>query len=180
VEPAAGAGHVLTGTGETTVPAALEDVWRTLLDPDSLARVIPGCHELELVGENSYRAEVSLGVGPVRGRFIAGVRLSDLDPPRAVTLSGDLAGPLGSSRGRGNLRLEADGDGTRVSYEYEIEISGTVAAVGGRMLDGASRIVIGQFFERLVGHLGGGEGSDGPSAGGSWWQRLLRLLGMGG
>ena len=44
-------------------------VWDTLLDPEKLAAVIPGCHSLDRVSDNSYKAEVSLGVGPVRGRF---------------------------------------------------------------------------------------------------------------
>ena len=164
-------GHAMVGRGETTVPAAPEAVWQTLLDPEKLAAVIPGCHALELVGENSYRAEVSLGVGPVRGRFRAEVRLTDLDPPRSVTLSGELSGPLGSSRGGGVVRLEPTEGGTRVDYDYRVEISGKVAAVGGRMLEGAARIVIGQFFERLVSQVGG------PQAPISWWRRVLRLLG---
>ncbi len=166
-------GHMLTGSGETLVPAAIEIVWETLLDPEKLAAVIPGCHALDLVGENSYRADITLGVGIVRGRFRAEVQLSDLEPPRSVTLAGGLSGPLGASRGEGQVRLETVGDATRVGYDYSIEISGKVAAVGGRMLDGAARIVVGQFFERLVAQVGG------RPAGVSWWQRLLRMLGIG-
>ena len=176
-EPAAivpsGEGHALRGQGTTTVPAAPEEVWRTLLDPEKLAAVIPGCRALYLVAENSYRADVNLGVGPVRGRFQAEVRLSDLDPPRSVTLSGELIGPLGSSRGGGRVELEASGDGTRVTYNYTVEITGKVAAVGGRMIEGATRIVIGQFFERLVSQVGG------PTVSLPWWRRLLRLIGVG-
>ncbi len=170
-------GRVLKGTGETQVPAAPEEVWRTLLDPDKLAAVIPGCHSLDRVGENSYRAEVSLGVGPVRGRFRANVELTDLDPPKSARLAGGLEGPLGASRGGGNVRLEAAAGGTRVTYDYTVEISGKVAAVGGRMLEGAARIVIGQFFERLVAQIGGG--TAGQAGGDSLWRRLLRALGMG-
>lgn len=169
----AGEGHAMTGQGETTVPAAPEEVWQTLLDPEKLAAVIPGCHVLDLVGENHYRAEVSLGVGPVRGKFRAEVRLSDLEPPQALTLSGELSGPLGSSRGGGRVRLAPTEGGTRVEYDYWVEISGKVAAVGGRMLEGASRIVIGQFFERLVAQVGG------PPVAIPWWRRLLRIFGVG-
>ena len=170
--PSAGS-HMLTGRGEATLPAPPEEVWHALLDPDRLAAVIPGCHALDEVGENSYRADVSLGVGPVRGRFRAGVALTELDPPRSAKLSGDLAGPLGSSRGSGNVRLEATDGGTRITYDYEVEISGTVAAIGGRMMDGAARILVGQFFERLASQLGGAD------AGETWWRRLLRMVGIG-
>ena len=177
-EPAKSEGRALEGSGETFVPAALQLVWDTLLDPDKLAGVIPGCHSLDLVSENSYKAEVSLGVGPVRGRFHATVELSDLDPPNAVRLSGSLAGPLGATRGAGQVRLEARDGGTHVSYDFTVEISGKVAAVGGRMLEGASRVVVGQFFQRLVAQVGGPETTNGaPATQPTLWQRLLAMVG---
>ena len=79
-----------TGTGSLTVAVAPELVWRALLDPAVLARTIPGCHKLDEVGPNDYRADVSLGVGVIKGRFTARVTLSDLDPPRGAMLSGAL------------------------------------------------------------------------------------------
>jgi 2-furoyl-CoA dehydrogenase large subunit len=174
---AGGATHALAGRGDTMVPASPQKVWETLLDPARLAALIPGCHKLDLVGPNQYRAEVSLGVGPVRGRFVAEVGLSDMEPPNAATLSGGLTGPLGNSRGSGRVRLAAEGAGTRVSYDYSIEISGKVAAVGGRMLEGAARVVVGQFFQRLVSQVG--DKAPGAAAGVSWWRRLLAALGLG-
>ncbi len=170
--PAKAPGAALTGSGETFIPAPPQQVWDTLLDPEKLAAVIPGCHALDLVGENDYRATVSLGVGPVRGRFEATVKISDLDPPVAMTLSGGLSGPLGSSGGSGRVRLSAEQDGTRIAYDYTVDIGGKVAAVGGRMLEGAAKIVIGQFFARLAAQVAGG-GAE------SWWRLLLRKLGLG-
>ena len=181
-KPAKGAGGALRGSGNAFVPAAPEAVWEALLDPVKLAAVIPGCHELERAAENDYRAEVSLGVGPVRGRFRARVTLSDLDPPKAAKLSGGLDGPLGSSRGEGHMRLAAEQGGTRVDYDYSVEISGKVAAVGGRLLEGASGLVVKQFFDRLARQMDkpgapGVPGTEGP-AGRSLWRRFLAWLGV--
>ena len=163
------------------MPAAPELVWQTLIDPVSLAAVIPGCDQLDLIGDNEYQAEVTLGVGPVSGRFKARVRLSDMDAPNSVTLSGDLIGPLGSSRGSGHVTLTPEGAGTQVSYDYKVEIGGKVAAIGGRMLDGAANLVIGQFFKRLTANFQAPGTSDGAPAGDrpSLWQWLLRLFGAG-
>jgi 2-furoyl-CoA dehydrogenase large subunit len=170
---AEGEGPALRGEGETFVPAPPEVVWQMLLDPEKLAAVIPGCHKLDLLSENNYRAEVSLGVGPVRGRFVATVKLSELDPPKATTMSGSLSGPLGSSSGSGRVTLVAQEGGTLVRYTYGVEISGKVAAIGGRMLEGATSMVIGQFFQRLVSQI------EGRAQGVSWWRRLLAALGIG-
>jgi 2-furoyl-CoA dehydrogenase large subunit len=171
-EPAsAGKGRALAGQGSTTVPAPPEELWRVLLDPKSLANVVPGCRELDAVGTDAYRAEVDMGVGPVRGRFEANIRLFDLDEPRHASLAGEVLGPLGSGAGEGRVTLEPVEEGTRVTYSYEVQVAGKVAAVGGRMLDGAARALIGQFFNALVRQTGGS-----PRV--SLWTRIKQMLGL--
>jgi 2-furoyl-CoA dehydrogenase large subunit len=168
------AGKGLAGQGETTVPAPPEAVWRLLLDPRELRAMLPGCHGLEVTGENAYRADITVGIGPVRGRYEARLRLSDLEAPRSLRLHGEGMGALGTARGDGTVELAATADGrTTLRYRYEVEIGGKVAAVGARMLQGATRILIDQFFERLIVQVN-------PDAAQSpYWRRLLRLLGIG-
>jgi len=71
--------------------------------------------------------------------------------------------------------LAAEGDGTRVTYDYAIELTGTVASVGGRLLEGAAKSVVNQFFQRLVAQVGGPEAAV-PTE--TLWSRLLRILGI--
>jgi 2-furoyl-CoA dehydrogenase large subunit len=177
VGSAAKGGRGVTGSGSAQVPAPIQKVWDTLLDPVKLAAVIPGCHQLDLVGENSYSAEVSLGVGAVRGRFTADVRLADLDPPNSVVLRGGLHGPLGTSSGTGKVTLTASDEDTRIDYDYEVVVTGKVVAIGGRMLDGASRVLVDQFFRRLIAQIEGRD--DAGNSAGSWLSRLLKILGVG-
>jgi 2-furoyl-CoA dehydrogenase large subunit len=160
-----GRGLALTGSGSAMVPERRDQVFRMLLDPELLASVIPGCHALRATGVNSYRADVSLGAGPVRGRFDAEVRLSELSPPHAARLEGSILGALGAARGHGHIRLTELPEGTRADYDYEITISGKAASIGGRMLDGAARALIGRFFHQLV-------TAAAPPV--PWWRRLLR------
>ncbi len=167
----------LSGSGTQMVPASPEVIWRALLDPTVLARAIPGCHALDQTGPNEYRADVSLGVGIVKGRFTARVALTDLDPPRAATLSGGLDGSLGSTIGHGRMRLTPQGAATQIDYDYVVEISGKAAAVGGRMLDGATKVLISQFFQRFFAEIAP-EAAPRPGKLRAWWQRLLKLLGL--
>jgi 2-furoyl-CoA dehydrogenase large subunit len=167
----------LSGSGTQTVPASPDIIWRALLDPTVLARVIPGCHALDQTGPNEYRADVSLGVGIVKGRFTARVALTDLDPPRAATLSGGLDGSLGSTIGHGRMRLTPQGAATQIDYDYVVDISGKAAAVGGRMLDGATKVLISQFFQRFFAEIAP-EAAPRPGKLRAWWQRLLKLLGL--
>ena len=52
--------------GSYEIDAPVEKVWDLLVDPEVLAELIPGARSLELVGENSYRATMDVGLGPVR------------------------------------------------------------------------------------------------------------------
>ncbi|HUT47767.1 MAG TPA: molybdopterin cofactor-binding domain-containing protein [Alphaproteobacteria bacterium] len=168
-------GRAVAGSGSLEIAAPPQTVWKALLDPEVLRAVIPGCHALEETAENQYRAQVTLGVGPVRGRFDARVSLSDLEPPHAATLSGGIDGSLGQASGAGRVRLAAAGTGTRIDYDYTVDVSGKAAAVGARMMKSAADIVIAQFFRRFARQLG--EGAGGATRG-SFWRRLMRALGL--
>jgi 2-furoyl-CoA dehydrogenase large subunit len=152
--------RTLRGEGRTHVNAPPAAVWEMLLDPNTLQAVIPGCHSVEKISDTHFRADVTIGFGPVRGRYHAEVRLSDLDPPHAVTLGGSVEGGLGFGSSEGRITLTPDqNSGTTIDYEYTAAIGGKVASIGGRLLDGAARVIIGQFLAALARHAGGGRTS---------------------
>ena len=140
----------ITGVGEVRIGVAPAAVWPILLDAERLARVIPGCKSLVAKDGHCYEGDVSVGIGPVRGRFRASVVLSGLDPPRGLSFLGTSHGPLGSSTGSGALVLEPDGSGTLVRYTYRYRVTGKIAAIGARMLEGAVRAIVARLFRRLA------------------------------
>ncbi|MBX9709798.1 MAG: molybdopterin-dependent oxidoreductase [Xanthobacteraceae bacterium] len=159
--PAIAGDRRLRGEGSASVNAAPEKIWDMLLDPETLRAVIPGCKSVEKISDTHFRADVRLGIGPVTGQYRADVRLSDLDPPHAVTLSGKADGALGFGGGEGRITLMPNGSGgTTMNYIYDAAIGGKVASIGGRLLDGATKVIIGKFFEALARHATGPSGSD--------------------
>ncbi|HVL75204.1 MAG TPA: molybdopterin cofactor-binding domain-containing protein [Noviherbaspirillum sp.] len=168
-------GKSLAARGEVRLAASPEAVFGVLLDPVALAKVIPGCNALEQVGENRYRADVTVGVGMIKARYAAEVALSELDPPRSLRLAGSGLSAVGSAAGSGLVTLEPAEGGTLLRYDYAADVSGKVAAVGSRMLEGAAKIVLNQLFEQLGREAGGGGAAPVRL---SWWQRLLALLGV--
>ncbi|MDH2239245.1 molybdopterin-dependent oxidoreductase [Pigmentiphaga sp. GD03639] len=175
--PGGGSGKALSATGSVQIAAAPEVVFNVLLDPQALAKVVPGCHSLEAVGENRYRADVTVGVGMIKARYAAHIELSELDPPHSLRLAGSGSSSLGAARGSGKVRLEPSEGGTRLVYDYSAEVSGKVAAVGSRMLEGAAKIVLAQLFEQL-GRQASGQPT--PAAPRRWWRKLLALFGWKG
>ena len=170
-------GRKLSGEGIAKVAVTPEHVWAMLLDPTTLEAVIPGCHGVRKVSETQFRSDVTIGVGPVKGRYRATITLSDFDRPNGVTLGGTAEGALGFGSGKGRITLapEADG-GTLLHYRYEAEIGGKVASIGGRLLDGAARVIIRQFFAELARKAGGNNHADRGSSG-SVFSRLRALFG---
>jgi 2-furoyl-CoA dehydrogenase large subunit len=168
-------GRKLRGEGSATVAASPEAVWTMLLDPATLQAVIPGCHGVEKISDTHFRTDVTIGIGPVKGRYRAEVTLSDLDEPRAVTLGGSAEGALGFGNGEGRITLTPENAGTVVHYEYDAAIGGKVASIGGRLLDGAARVIIGQFFSGLARQAGGASAQHRPSL----TRKFLRLFRRG-
>ncbi|MBB5215134.1 xanthine dehydrogenase family protein molybdopterin-binding subunit [Parapusillimonas granuli] len=171
--PPAKGGKALTASGEVQLAADREAVFAVLLDPNALAKVIPGCNALQSTGKNRYKADVTVGIGMIKARYAAEVSLSELDPPNSLRLSGAGLSSVGSAQGTGMVRLESNAGGTLLKYDYEAQVSGKVAAVGGRMLEGAARIVLGQLFEQLGRQASGGGAAKARL---SLWARLLRFL----
>ena len=168
---AAGSGVALRASGHVDIAATPAAVFSVLLDPAALAKVIPGCHELVPIGPNHYRAVVTVGVGLVKARYAAQIALSEIVEPESLRLAGSGSSSLGTGSGDGRLRLEPTATGTRLHYDYEAQVGGKVAAVGSRMLEGAARVVLNELFAALGRQATG-------AAPLTWWQRLLRWLGL--
>ncbi|MFZ1400697.1 MAG: carbon monoxide dehydrogenase subunit G [Candidatus Promineifilaceae bacterium] len=130
--------------------AAPRDVlWPMLLDPTILANVLPGCEKLETSGENQFNGILKIKVGPVQGKFMGDVVMSNLKSPESCTIAVDGKGAPGFVKGTGNLRLEADGDMTTLHYTGDADVGGRLASVGQRMLETSANAIIRQSLEGL-------------------------------
>ena len=75
-------GKGLTGAGQAQVAAPPQQIWDLLMDADQLAAIIPGAHGIRKLSPTRFLADVTLGVGPVKGRYRVEVALLDLDEPQ--------------------------------------------------------------------------------------------------
>ena len=55
--------------GAQKVPAPRAAVWRALMDPAVLQRILPGCEKFEAAGEHRYAAEFKAGIGAFKSSF---------------------------------------------------------------------------------------------------------------
>ena len=136
--------------GAYKVAAPREIVWKQLLNPDVLARTIPGCEKLEPNPDGSYNAELKMGIAMVRGTYRGRVEILDQVPPEHFRMKVDGQGSGGFLKGEGTLTLAESGSETLISYTGEAQVGGLFASVGQRMILSAARQIVEQFFEAFA------------------------------
>jgi len=136
-------------SGEYLFDGPQQLVWDTLLDPEVLASVLPGCEKLDLVGENEYEGALKIKVGPVQGQFMGKVKLEDIQAPDSYTMQVDGRGAPGFVKATGNLALAAEGAQTKVTYEGDAQVGGRLASVGQRLVESSAKAIIKQSLDGL-------------------------------
>jgi carbon monoxide dehydrogenase subunit G len=127
-----------------------------LTDPAVLARTIPGCLALERVGEDSYRMDVSVGVGAVKGTYAGEVHLTDQERPTSYVMHASGAGAPGQVRATVTIELAPSEDSSTVlTYSADAVVGGPVAGVGQRMITGVAKRMAAQFFTAVDAELAG-------------------------
>ena len=101
----------------------------------TLLAVIPGCREIEQVGDE-YRGPIALRLPGVVGTYRTVVRLVDTDAPRTGGWRATSTGALGTIRGRAHVPPRRGGrrDGGRVRGPAAID--GPLARLDGRFVEG--------------------------------------------
>lgn len=136
--------------GNYTFEATREEVWNALNDPEVLARTIPGCQRLNVVGENEYESTLKIGMQAVRGTYTGHVRLDNIVSPASYDIHVDDKGSNGFLKGAGTVKLRTDGAQTILDYGGEAVVGGAIANVGQRLLDGAARSLLSQSLKALA------------------------------
>lgn len=135
----------LSGTHQ--LKAARERVWEALNDPEILRRCTPGCKEFAPTGENSYAVLLAVGVGSVTGRYKGKIEITDRVPGREYKLALNGTGNVGFVNAEGRVQLSDAGEETRIEYSGVASVGGPLAGVGQRIIEGAAKFLVGQFFK---------------------------------
>jgi hypothetical protein len=133
-----------------TIKASPENVWAAILNPDVLMQCVPGCQSMTGSVEEGFEATVKQKIGPVSATFTGVVKLSDIDPGRTVTISGEgKGGAAGYAKGGAKVTLLPVPEGTELSYTVEASVGGKIAQLGSRLIDGFAKKMADEFFTRF-------------------------------
>jgi carbon monoxide dehydrogenase subunit G len=152
-------------SGERTIAADRATVWTALNDPEVLKACIPGCQEMTKTSDTTFEAKVTQKVGPVRATFTGDVELTDIIAGESYRISGKgKGGAAGGASGGAAVRLdEADG-GTKLSYDVDAKVTGKLAQLGSRLIDGFAKKFADDFFDRFKAEVEGPGAADETTA----------------
>jgi carbon monoxide dehydrogenase subunit G len=136
-------------SGQYTLDAPREKVWAFLMNPEAIAKVMPGCEQLEETAPDTYKATLKLGIAAVKGTYIGSVQLSDKTSPTHYRMLIDGSGAPGFVKGEATVDLAEQDDKTVLGYDADVQVGGLIANVGQRMIGGVAKLIINQSLKKL-------------------------------
>ena len=132
-----------------TFNAPAAKVWTTILDPETIARCMPGCQALIPLGDDQYEAALSVGVGSIKASYKAKITLADQVPTTSYKLKVEGNGSPGFVNGEASISLSEEGQTTILSVAGDAQVGGTIARVGQRLLGTVNQRMMDNFFNCL-------------------------------
>jgi carbon monoxide dehydrogenase subunit G len=137
-------------SGTQTIAAPVEKVWAYLLDVNKVAACAPGFQSLEELGDERWKAVVAVGVGAVKAKFTLDVTRPEMHEPDHMVVKGRGKAPGSAVEMSGDMHLTSvDASQTQMDWKANVVVSGTIASVGARLLQGTAEKLTGQFFTCL-------------------------------
>jgi uncharacterized protein len=140
----------MTLDGTYKISAPRDIVYRQLLNPEVLERSLPGCEKLTPNPDGSFGAQLKIGIAMMRGTYQGRVEILDAVAPEHFRMKVEGKGSGGFMKGEGTLTLTEDGDDTLITYTGEAQVGGLIASVGQRMILGAAKQNVAQFFQEFA------------------------------
>ena len=144
--------------GEYNLPAPPEKVWELLTDPNYLAKLLPGCERLDPDGPDRFKAAIKFGIAAITGKYAGTVEFSEKQPPKSMRMKISGKGMPGFVDGSGRVELRGKDGGTLLRYTGDAQVGGMIASVGQRMIEGAAKKIVDQFFAAAADELKKGKG----------------------
>jgi uncharacterized protein len=135
--------------------ASREKVFAALVDPPVLQKCIEGCEKMEKTGEDSYDANLKIGVAGIKGSYVGKVRIEEKKPPESFMILAEGKGGPGWVKGTARVQISPKGEGSELQCESEGQVGGLIAAVGSRLVEAAAKKMLEEFFRKLGQQIGG-------------------------
>ena len=134
-------------SGSPTIAAPREQVWERLMDPHFVAQSAPGVESVDAIDPTHFKVVSGFGVGSIKVRFTMDVELFDIVARESARMRVRGKAPGSAIDVVSNMKLQDAGPGnSQLNWSATSEVSGTVASVGARLMEGTARKLTEQFW----------------------------------
>jgi len=140
--------------GTVDIAAPRDRVWAFVIDPNQVGSCGPGVESIEVVDETHFKARAKVGVGFITAKFNVDMEMAELTPPDAATIKAHGQAPGSAVDAVAQMHLsDTESGGTRMDWSADVNLSGTLASVGARLIEGTASKMIGQTFDCMKAKL---------------------------
>lgn len=141
-------------SGTETVAASIEKVWVYLADVNKVMACAPGFRNLEVLEPEHWKAQVVVGIGPIKATFAMDVTRPVLQKPdlMIVKVRGKAPGNGMELEGRMGLIVLGE-EQTSMNWVAQVALSGMIARIGTGLINTTAERLARQFFTCLKDHL---------------------------
>lgn len=133
--------------GTLEIAAPRERVFAFLVDPRQVTTCAPDVQSLEIADPTHFKVVVRAGVGPIRGTFSFNVELTESRAPEHAALLARGQAPGSAVEMRATMDLAGAGDArTALRWASDVTVTGMIASVGARLLQGTADKMTQQVF----------------------------------
>lgn len=139
--------------GTYTLQAPVEDVWRCLLEQQTVQRAIPGLERLSQIDEHTYSFTIQMRYAPLRGSYAGRVTTLEQRYPTSCHLEIEGEGQSNQFRGECELQLITQNANTVISYHGTIQLGRGSNLISTPLIRGAVKVLLQQFFTGVADQL---------------------------
>jgi carbon monoxide dehydrogenase subunit G len=139
-------------TGELTVKAPRDKVYKAVRDAKFFASCIDGVNDLKETAPDTYSAVFETKVAYMKFKFNVTVQVTRADEPNEIEakVEGTPLGIVGRLSATSKTTLTETGDGTKISYDVETALTGKLGSLGQPVLRSKAKEMEKQFAARLA------------------------------
>lgn len=141
----------MNASGEFTVNAPRDVVFRTLRQANSFVRFVDGVHYLKEIDPTHYEAVFETKVAYLKFKFNVTVEVTRTEEPSEIEakIEGTPLGVVGRLTAKSITRLEDAGSETKINYSVGSTLTGKLGSIGQPVLRSKAKAMERQFAERL-------------------------------
>jgi uncharacterized protein len=139
-------------TGELTVKAPRDRVYKAVRDARFFASCVDGVHDLEEIGPDTYSAILETKVAYMKFSFKVTVQVVKAEEPSKIEakVEGTPTGIVGRFTATALTTLTEAGDETKIAYDVESALTGKLGSLGQPVLRSKAKDMERQFAARLA------------------------------